>query len=105
MRLVEICCTAAGESGDALAWATSLSELVLLVPNDALRCTLHQELVTLRDTETVAQANPKPAALSTEEPCAPQVAAVPNRKGPFARRREAAAAKLKQPELNTHKPA
>jgi len=104
-RLVKICCTAAGESADALAWATSLSELVLLVPNDALRCTLHQELVTLHDTETVAQANPKPAALSTEELCAAQVAAVPNRKGAFARRREAAAAKLKQSELNTHKPA
>jgi len=92
-RLVSIFCTAARESGDDVASATLLSELVLLVPDYALRCALHQHLVRLHGTESRAPA---------EQSCALQVASVPNRKGPFARRREAAAAKLKQREISMH---
>lgn len=102
-RLVNIFCVAADESGDELVSATLLCELVLLLPSNALRNALHQELLSLRDTKTVAFADPKQAALSTEQqPCEAQVATVPNR---FARRREAAAAKLKQPKISVHKPA
>jgi len=103
--LVNVFCMGADESGDELTSATLLSELVLLVPSNALRCALQQELVSLHDTETTELANPKQTTLPTEQPCVAQVATVPNRKGPFARRREAAAAKLKQAEISMHQPA